>query len=347
MARSLASIQKIVSVEPIPGADSIEVATVLGWHCVVKKGEFSPGDLCVYFEIDSLLPQIEQFDFLRSRGTSKIEDGTTGYKVRTIRLRKQVSQGLALRPDLFPELAGKEEGDDVTELLNVVKWEPIIPANMRGMVKGTFPDFIPKTDETRVQNLKRVLTRYTGTRCYVTEKIDGTSVTYYVKDGVFGVCSRNQELQESEDNLYWKIATGHGIEEKLRSLNKNIAIQGEIFGAGVQGNPLMMPSVQVKFFNVFDIDSFSYYSLNEAFQIIHDIHLDFVPIVDSEFILHDDIDKIVEYSIGKSVINPKKWREGVVIRPLVERLDLEMSKGLNNARLSFKAINPEYLLVTE
>ena len=89
--RSLASIQKIVSVEPIPGADSIEVATVLGWHCVVKKGDFVTGDLCVYFEIDSLLPQIEQFDFLRSRGTSKIEDGTTGYKVRTIRLRRQLS----------------------------------------------------------------------------------------------------------------------------------------------------------------------------------------------------------------------------------------------------------------
>ena len=129
---------------------------------------------------------------------------------------------------------------------------------------------------------------------------------------------RRQPLLE---NSYW---SWH--RRKIAVIEQEHRHPGEIFGAGVQGNPLMMPSVQVKFFNVFDIDSFSYYSLNEAFQIIHDIHLDFVPIVDSEFILHDDIDKIVEYSIGKSVINPKKWREGMVIRPLVERLDLEMSK---------------------
>ena len=105
-----------------------------------------------------------------------------------------------------------------------------------------------------------------------------------------------------------------------------------------------MPNVQVKFFNVFDIDSFSYYNYLDAHPLIHNLGLEFVPVIDVNFILHDDIDKIVEYAIGKSVLNPKKWREGVVIRPITERLDLEMSKGLNNARLSFKAINPEYLL---
>lgn len=345
MARNLASIQKIVAIEPIPGADNIEVATVLGWHCVVKKGDFATGDLCVYFEIDSLLPQIPQFEFLASRGTSKIEDGTTGYKVRTIRLRKQVSQGLAIKTSEFPQVAGMDEGSDVTDLLGVVQWYPIIPANMKGLVKGNFPSFIPKTDETRVQNLQRVLTRYAGKMCYITEKIDGTSVTYYLKDGEFGVCSRNMELQESEGNLYWSMARKLDIEKKLRDLGAgNIAIQGEIYGQGIQENRLGIEGTHLAIFNVFDIDNFRYLDFEWLKKTVEVLGLELVPVLMDGFRLHDNIDDLVNMSVAKSVINPKKWREGIVIRPLTEQLDLEMSKGLNNARLSFKVINPEYLI---
>lgn len=344
MARNLASIQKIASIEPIPGADSIEVATVLGWHCVVKKGDFVPGDLCIYFEIDSLLPMVPQFSFLASRGSSTIEDGTTGYKVKTIRLRKQVSQGLAIKTSEFPQVAGMEEGADVTDILGVVQWYPNIPANMRGLVKGNFPSFITKTDETRVQNLQRVLTRYAGTKCYVTEKLDGTSVTYYLKDDHFGVCSRNLELLESEGNLYWSMARKLDIEAKLRNLGGNVAIQGEIYGQGIQDNRLGVEGNRLAVFNVFDLDKYKYLDYRDAESTALRMDLEFVPVLTDCYILHDDIDKIVQESVGKSILNPKKWREGIVIRPVKEILDLEMSKGLSNARLSFKAINPEYLI---
>jgi RNA ligase (TIGR02306 family) len=346
--RKLASVQKILAVEPIEKADKLEVVTVLGWHCVAKKGDFKVGDSCVYFEVDSLLPMVEQFDFLKSRGTTKLEDETEGYRIKTIRLRGQISQGLVFKVSEFPQLSNVEEGDDVTDVLGVKQWYPIVPACMKGLVKGSFPSFIPKTDETRVQNLQRVLTRFKGLSCYVTEKLDGTSVTYYLKDGEFGVCSRNQELKETKDNLYWKVAREYDIENKLRNCGvNNIAIQGEIFGPGVQGNSLMMPKVCIRFFNVFDIDKFAYLDFINAEIFIDKMILDFVPVLSVDYILGDDIDEIVKGAEGKSVLNVEKDREGVVIRPLKEMMDLELAKGLGNGRLSFKAINPEYLLLNE
>lgn len=347
MTRKLASIQKILSIEPIENADNLEKATVLGWHCVVKKDDFSPGELCVFFEIDSFLPMIPQFDFLKPKGTSKLEDGTEGYRIRTVKIRGEISQGLICKLTEFPELKNFVEGDDVTDILGVKHWYPIVPANMKGLIKGSFPSFISRTDEPRVQLIQNILTKYKRQKCYITEKIDGTSVTYYIKDGKFGVCSRNMELQESEKNIYWSIAREKDIENKLKSYGANIAIQGEIYGPGIQRNPLMVEKPSVRFFNVFDIDKFKYFNGNEAFQFIHDIHLDFVPIIDGNYILHDDIDKIIQESSGKSMINREKDREGIVIRLSEEVIDKEMAKINGNGRISFKAINPLYLLKYE
>lgn len=337
MARKLASIQIIKDLQPIANADAIEVATVLGWKCVVKKGEFKVGDKCIYIEIDSILPDIPEFEFLKK---NKL-------RVRTVRLRGQVSQGLALPISYLPNITDKdviEEGGDVTERMKIVQWIPNIPANLAGTVKGTFPSFIPKTDETRVQVLQGVLDRHKGNICYITEKIDGSSVTYFVKDGEFGVCSRNLELKETEDNLYWKMARLLNIEEKLKSLDANIAIQGELYGVGVQGNPLRIPENRVAFFNAFNIDKYEYYDFAEFFMIMERLRLDTVPILGSMHVLEESIDELVQMSIGKSKINDKVWREGIVVRPIVEKMDLEMSNSWGNGRVSFKVINPEYLL---
>jgi len=203
--RKLATIQKIKSLEPIPDADKIEKATVLGWQLVVKKGEFKVGDYCVYCEIDSVLPERPEFEFLRPRK----------FRIRTVKMRGQVSQGIAFPISSIKELQGVEikEGMDVTDLIKV---------------KGGFPGFIPKTDEMRIQSVPDVLTRpeNKGKRCYITEKVDGTSATYYIRDGQFGVCSRNLELLETEDNIHWMVARQHDIEAKLRKLNRNMAVQG-------------------------------------------------------------------------------------------------------------------------
>lgn len=146
--RKLASIQKVIKVEPIPDADAIEMIQVLGWELVSKKGEFLPGQLCVYCEIDSFLPIAPEFEFLRKSCYRKMADGTEGFRIKTVRLRSQLSQGIAFPMSILPE-GNYQEGDDVTDILNIVKYEPPIPACLDGIKKGDFPSFIPKSDETR------------------------------------------------------------------------------------------------------------------------------------------------------------------------------------------------------
>jgi RNA ligase (TIGR02306 family) len=308
---------------------------------VVKKGEFQENDLCVYVEIDSILPERPEFEFMRSRG----------FKVKTIKLRGQVSQGIVFPLSILPGYNAKQdapEDADVTELLGITKYEPPIPAQLAGTMRGNFPSFIPKTDETRVQSLQKLLNKYEGEQFYITEKLDGSSATFYVNDGIFGVCSRNIDLLESEGNTFWKVARELEIEQKLRSLGGNIAIQGELIGEGIQGNKYGIKGHTVRFFNVFDIDKYEYYS-HEAFAyLVNSLDLLTVPFINTSFSLISSIDQLVELSKGKSVLNPKVHREGIVLRPVVETCDIAAGHALgSNGRVSFKVINPDFLLKYE
>lgn len=333
--RKLASIQKIKALEPIKGADAIEKATVLGWQLVVKKDEFKVGDLCVYCEIDSLMPDKPEFEFLKPRGM----------RIRTVRLRGQISQGIAFPLSILPPMEQVKEDIDVTELLGITKYEPPIPACLAGKIKGKFPSFILKTDETRVQVLQKVLDKYKGEQCYITEKLDGSSATYYVKDGEFGVCSRNLDLLEDESNSFWKVARLMNIEEKMRSLQMNIALQGELVGEGIQDNKLKLKGQTVFFFNAFDIDKFEYLNFFDFNELIGKLELPLVPIVALDYELENDIDAIIKMATIKSQILKDVWAEGIVIRPYTEKIDLLLSnENFNNGRVSFKAINPEFLL---
>lgn len=327
--RKLASIQRILDLKPIEGADLIEKATVLGWELVVKKGEFQVGDLVVYCEIDSILPDKPEFEFLKPRG----------FRIRTIRLKGQVSQGICFPLSIIPTPYILEEDVDVTDLIGVIKWEPTMPACLSGVAKSTFPSFIPKTDETRVQNLQRQLTANKGMVCYVTEKLDGSSMTVYLNDGVFGVCSRNLDLLEDENNSYWKVARALDFENKMRSLSagfaqpKNFAIQGELIGESIQGNKYGLKRQDFRVFSIYDIDKKKYLDYERLVYLLNMLRLDLVPILSTNTVLIDDIKAIVESSIVKSKLNPNQWAEGVVIRSL---------EGAS--QLSFKAINPEFLL---
>ena len=334
--RKLATIQKIKDLQPIAGADRIERATVLGWHVVVKKGDFQVGDYCVYCEIDSLLPEKPEFEFLRPRK----------FRIKTVRLRKQISQGIAFPTSILDDYEDVEikEGADVTDLIGVKKYEPPIPITMSGNVKGAFPGFIPKTDEIRIQSMPDVLTRSEnrGKRCYVTEKIDGTSATYYLKDGEFGVCSRNLELRESEKNIHWIAARQYDLAARLRGLNQNIAIQVEIIGPKIQKNKYALAKPQLMVFNVFDINRYEFLSYEDFVSFTETLKLETVPILRDDYVLgQDDVDSLVRMSEGKSVVNPKILREGIVIRSVVEARDPEIG------RLSFKVINPLFLLKFE
>ena len=327
--RQLASIQKIKKLDPIPAADAIERATVLGWQLVVKKGEFKEGDLCVYVEIDALLPDKPVFEFMKARGM----------RVRTIRLRGQISQGICFPLSILPISIHVEEGLDLTEDLEIEKYEPPIPASLSGIMKAGFPSYIPKTDETRVQVLQELLDKLAGETCYVSEKLDGSSVTYFVKDGVFGVCSRNLELIETPDNTLWKLARELQIEEKLTALKANYALQGEVIGEGVQGNKYKFKGQRVYFFSVFNIDAYRFLNYEIFVEMIKELGLVCAPILESNYKLSNDIEELVNKAIGKSVLYNVD-REGIVIRPITERTDM-------NGRVSFKAINPEFLLKYE
>lgn len=343
--RKLASIQKIMDLQPIEGADQIEVAQILGWHVVVKKGDFKVDDLCVYCEIDSILPECPEFEFLRPRK----------FRIKTVRLRGQVSQGIAFPIDI---LSGKKfssdsresfvydwiEGQEVTELLQIRKWEPEIPAVTSGIAKGLFPSFIPKTDQSRIQSEPGVLTRpeHQERLFVVTEKVDGTSGTFYWKDGIFGVCSRNLEMKETDNNCYWQAARNLDLESKLRNLNRNIAIQGEVISPGVQKNRYKVKQAELLVFDIFLIDESRYANFDEFSDIANQLNLRIVPLIDDNFKLqHTDVDSLVVYSQGVSQLNAEMPREGVVIKSKVEARDPDLG------RLSFKVVNPEFLLKYE
>jgi RNA ligase (TIGR02306 family) len=321
---------KIKEVEAIEGADAIEKAYVLGWQLVIRKGDFKVGDLCVYCEIDSIMPDKPEFEFVRTRSN----------RIKTIRLRGQISQGICFPLSVLPEDLEIVEDMDVTEIIGVINFEPPIPANLAAEVKGLFPSFIPKTDETRVQVLEKVLNTYAGTSCYVTEKLDGSSVTFYMREGEFGVCSRNLDLQFNESNSMWKFAIENRLEEKLEALNMNIALQGEIIGEGIQKNKYRSRGQSIYFFNVFEIDAYRYFSLHEVKGLLTDLELKMVPVLEENYLLENSIEALISKSKMKSVLNKDTIAEGIVIRPVEEKIDKYVMQG----RVSFKAINPDFLI---
>lgn len=349
--RKLASIQKIASIDPIPGADSIEVASVLGWKCVVKKGEFNPGDMCVYIEVDSLLPDRTEFEFMKPRGM----------RVRTVKLRGQVSQGLAVPmsildgvKNMMPTEHGEmyetpwEEGDEVTDVIGITKYEAPVPASLAGEVKGSFPSFLNKTDEDRIQSFPDILSKYPDTMCRVCEKLDGSSMTVYLRDGEFGVCSRNLDLKETDDNTFWSVARALKLEEKLRGVGRNLALQGELIGEGVQKNKYKVKGHTVMFFDVFDIDKHEYLSPSEAKHLLVDMSLSSVPYVQDILLGDHTVKSLIELATMQSAMNPDTLAEGIVVRSYRDVSETFQTpdgpKTINRSRLSFKVISPTFLL---
>jgi RNA ligase (TIGR02306 family) len=325
MERKLASIQVIRDIRPIEGADAIELAIINDWQVVVAKSVcHQVGDHVVYCEIDSFLPIREEFEFLRKSSYKKMDD-QEGFRLKTIKLRGQISQGLIVPISIFGDFGWTAyEGLDVTERLGIIKYEPPIPAELAGKVKGNFPSFIPKTDEERIQNLTDKYETWKTQPFYVTEKLDGSSATYYFRDGEFGVCSRNLDLEETEGNTFWKIARELKIEEWLGTQPINYAIQGELIGEGIQGNPYKIKGQTVRFFNAFNINKYEYLSLEEFESLIASMKLETVPIIDREFTLPNTIEELLNYADKKSELNTQFDREGVVIRSIDRKISFKV-----------------------
>lgn len=354
--RKLASVQVIESLTAIPDADNIETARVLGWDVVVKKGTFKVGDYCVFFEIDSFLPAADpRYNFLLKSAITW--EGKQGIRLKTIKLRKQISQGLVLPLSDFPEInedfqseinsSGYDPdfgydseqlmvGFDVTELLGILKWERAIPAQLSGRTYGNFPTFIPKTDEERIQNIFRKMQDSTLV-FEVTEKLDGSSMTIYLKDGELRVCSRNWDMVEDPNNAFWACALQNDLKSKLLRLadvfnTPNIAVQGELIGAGVQGNRYGFAPGELKFyvFNIYNIDEHKYVQPGDRRLACNQVGFDHTPVIEYREFDFDLVDDAVAYADGMSQVQ-NIWQEGVVFKSLT-------------SDTSFKIISNKFLL---
>jgi RNA ligase (TIGR02306 family) len=337
--RKLASIRKISEIRPIEGADAIELAIVDGWQTVVKKNEYRVGDLAVYLEVDSWVPT-ELAPFLSKGKEPRVFNGVKGERLRTVKLRGALSQGLLISRDIaLPMTNNFVEGDDVTEILGIQKWERPVPAALVGEMKGSFPSFIPKTDQERAQNLVAEIVAATeiGMKFEITEKLEGSSMTVYRYQGEFGVCSRNIDLKRDENNTFWSVALRDELEAHMMSIDPywDFAIQGELIGPGIQGNIYGLTKHEFHVFDVYDIRSGKYLDPLSRRNLIDRMGLDHVPVLEQYADLHDtlgitDIPQLLKFADGKSRLADTK-REGIVFKQV-------------DGGMTFKVISNEYLL---
>ncbi|MFA5715323.1 MAG: RNA ligase family protein [Candidatus Paceibacterota bacterium] len=365
MDRKLASIQRIVSLSPIEGADKIEKAVVLGWELVVaKKDNFKVGDKVCYCEVDSILPDKPEFEFLRDRK----------FRIKTIKLKGQVSQGICFPLSILPK-GNYKEGDDVTNLIGVRKYDPqaeferkesdrLAAIDKNRLTKFfkrfawyrrlffkakriPFPAFIKKTDEDRIQLFPDYYERWGDLTFDVTEKVDGQSATYFMipnkkifpwdKKWKFGVCSRNFQLLKPDSSSYWTLAKELDIEKKMTvwcdDHETGIIIQGEAVGVGIQGNKYKFDKVSLFVFNVayYHKGKRSYFNQYQQENFCKEMDLTPVPWLTAHFKLKPTIPEMVEYAKGYSLLNREIPREGIVVRNYA-----------NN--VSFKVINTDFLL---
>jgi RNA ligase (TIGR02306 family) len=364
--RKLASVQIINSIKPIDGADKIVVATMqnLGWECVIaKKDNINIGDKVVYVEVDGIMPERPEFEFLRERK----------FRIKTIKLKKQVSMGLILpQSALNFNIGTLDVGTDVSEQLGVVKYDVQaqeeneltekksqsklqkflmdIPAyryiylKLNSKIKGNWPDWIQKTDEDRVQVCLKKITENLGKSWYVSEKLDGSSAVYFTYKtktwGIprlkFGVGSRNIWLKTKTSTAYWHIAEKYDLANKLLKSKKELVINGEIIGGKIQGNKYKLPEYDFYVFNI--VEDGKRYTLEKMLEFCMENELKVVPILYTTYTPDfngmepiEMVNKLIEMSKGHSTLYPRN-REGIVCR-------------LNeNPQVSLKIINPDFLL---
>lgn len=348
--RKLASIRRIADIQPIKDADAIEVATIDGWKVVVKKGEYSVGDLAVYIEIDSWVPNALA-PFLSKGQEPREYNGVRGERLRTVKLRGQVSQGLLLQKTVLdgfgthyvnvdgnvPErwvtndykVAELIEGYDLTEYLGIQKWEAPISPQLAGQVRGVFPtSLIPKTDQERIQNCFPEIEAKGAVTYEVTMKLDGTSCTIFRWEGELRVCSRNLELKvndENKDNTLVAMALKHD-----NQIPDGVAFQGEVMGPGIQGNREGFTEHKFFVFDIFDIQKHEYLSPIERRRFCNMVQLEHVPMYDAAKFAPRSVEEGLALADGPSITH--KIREGLVW------------KCNKDPGFSFKTISNQFLL---
>jgi RNA ligase (TIGR02306 family) len=343
--RKLASIRRVSNLSPIKDADLIECAHVDGWMVVVKKEEFQVNDLCVYIEVDSWVPH-ELAPFLTPKDQEPKEfNGIKGNRLRTKKLKQQISQGLLLPLSSLNNVM-VEEHQDMTDILGIQLYEKPLPPELIGKARGSYPSYVPKTDLDRLQNLKSKFNNFQQGKWCTTEKLHGVSATFILDlHNVFHVCSKNMDILPDEHNVYWKAAIKYSIEETMRhtyspllstSSLKGIAIQGEIIGEGLTGGNYYSQLLDFYVFGMYSIQNGSFLLPADVQSMCKELGLKHVPIIEIDYSISEHtIYSLLEMADGMSVINPKVPREGLVF------------KSTTDTSLSFKVVSNKWLLKHE
>lgn len=345
MERKLASIQTIAEIADIPKADSLQHYRINGWWVVDRKDKYNVGDKVIYLETDSWVPT-ELAPFLSRDKEPREYNGIKGERLRTIKLRGALSQGLILPLTVIPETFDEgvllssedlyQEYEDITERLNIQKWEISVPAQLAGQKRGNFPDFIRKTDQERVQNIspKRLQELASNHFFNVQEKLDGSSQTVYYHNNTWGVCSRNIDLKlDQEGNTF--VDTFNKLRDRFEQLVQilphSFAIQGELIGPGIQGNQYGLQDYEFYVFDIWDIDQQYYLPSVTVKNIADHVGLKHVPVIHQSLRLENpSVDSLLEMAKGTSHLNGST-REGLVFKT-------------QDRSYSFKAINNDWLL---
>lgn len=368
----MVTLRKIGALIPINGCTEIALAIIDGWSVIVKKTEFNVNDMCLFFEIDSFIPASDtRFEFLKKTTTF---EGNEGYRLKTMKMKGVISQGLALPFSMFPELVDNGLGFDYSDQLNVIKYDNAVqeldqrPGLKSGKPRGSFPSFIPKTDQERIQNLTHLWqTLPADTAFEETLKLDGSSMTCYKIDQTptlwqrfkslfgfpltnyhFGVCSRNLELSRSANSVitfdnqgksseynqsdFWRTAITYDIESKLPT---GYAVQGELIGPKIQANHEKVSKLEYHIFDVFDINTGLYLRPLDRREFCAKHDLPHVPVTDTMFQpFQYTLQELLEH-VDTESMNPNTISEGRVY------------KAIDGSNLSFKVINNKYLLRSE
>jgi len=347
IVRKLASIQIIWKIDPIDGADRIELAHVLGWQCVVNKGQFANGDLAVYFEIDSFLPIRDVFEFLRKSSYANTDIMGEGFRLKTQKFKGVISQGLLMPISAFPELrTGVWLGADVTELLGVKKWEIEQRVTTGGTVKGELPSCVPHTDETRVQTMPELISEFGEMEYYISTKMDGSSHSIAWDDDGFHVTGHNFEYADDGKSDFYEFIKSRGYGQKLHELYveeglKTFVVQGEFCGPGIQKNRLRLVKPEWYVFTV--MKNGRRVGLKEMVKVCELLGCEHVPIEEVGRCLsslYPNVDSLLERADGDYPNGGKK--EGIVIRPC-----FPIYSDRIGGNLSMKVVSNKYLVKNE
>ena len=306
----IATVEIVRDVYPHSNADTLELVKVLNYQCVVKKDSYQIGEKIIFIQPDTVLPESEWSEIYR-KDSSK--------RVRAKRLRGEWSFGIVEKLSLLP--AGifpdnYEIGQDVSETLGIIKYEPPAPTDLR--IKRNLPFGIPKTDEDRYQNVN--LREYYGKSIDITLKVDGQSASYYYKDGECGVLARTFQLKPEYSNNYTDHIQRYNIFEKLKQYctkyNVNLVLRGESYGAGIQKSKKNRHSKLPNgwlCYSVYLIDEMRYTNPGEKHYFVNvcqELDLPSVPIIEQNITLTPELidyyDKLQKYQDNSF--------EGVVIK---------------------------------